>query len=58
MGAKKKGTKWNTKESHNDMSGFRPKVAHGKGGKTFGKGGKKGNKRPGKEARRKMKGRK
>lgn len=40
------------------MSGFHPKVAHGKGGKTFGKGGKKGNKRPGKEARRKMKGRK
>lgn len=58
FGGKKKGTKWNTKESHNDMSGFRAKVAHGKGGKTFGKGGKKGNKRPGKESRRKMKGRK
>lgn len=59
FGGKKKGTKWNTKESHNDTSGFRAKVAHGKGGKTFGKGGKKGgNKRPGKEARRKMKGRK
>ncbi|XP_063075752.1 probable rRNA-processing protein EBP2 [Engraulis encrasicolus] len=62
FGGKKKGGKWNTKESHNDTSGFRAKVAHGKGGKTFGKGGKKagrqGNKRPGKEARRKMKGRK
>lgn len=58
FGGKKKGTKWNTKESHNDMSGFRPKVAHGKGGKAFGKGGKKPNKRPGKEARRKMKSRK
>lgn len=43
FGGKKKGTKWNTKESHNDMSGFRPKVAHGKGGKAFGKGGKKQN---------------
>lgn len=25
------------------MSGFRAKVAHGKGGKAFGKGGKKAN---------------
>ncbi|KAG5285471.1 hypothetical protein AALO_G00003760 [Alosa alosa] len=61
FGGKKKGTKWNTKESHNDMSGFRAKMAHGKGGKggkSFGKGGKKGNKRPGKETRRKMKNKK
>ncbi|MCJ8731874.1 hypothetical protein PDJAM_G00204940 [Pangasius djambal] len=57
FGGKKKGTKWNTKESHNDVSGFRAKVAHGKVGKKFSKGGKK-NKRPGKESRRKMKARK
>ncbi|XP_030630304.1 putative rRNA-processing protein EBP2 [Chanos chanos] len=59
FGGKKKGSKWNTKESFNDVSGFRAKVAHGKGGKQSGKGKKqKGSKRPGKEARRKMKGRK
>ncbi|KAA0718886.1 putative rRNA-processing protein EBP2 [Triplophysa tibetana] len=57
FGGKKKGSKWNTKDSHDDMSGFRGKVAHGKGGKKFGKGGK-SNKRPGKEARRKAKARK
>ncbi|KAK3567790.1 hypothetical protein QTP86_026460 [Hemibagrus guttatus] len=57
FGGKKKGTKWNTKESYNDVSGFRAKVAHGKAGKKFSKGGNK-NKRPGKEARRKMKARK
>ncbi|XP_051989493.1 probable rRNA-processing protein EBP2 [Xyrauchen texanus] len=57
FGGKKKGSKWNTKESHNDVSGFKAKVAHGKGGKKFGKGGK-SNKRPGKESRRKMKARK
>ncbi|XP_066537795.1 probable rRNA-processing protein EBP2 [Hoplias malabaricus] len=57
FGGKKKGSKWNTKESHDDMSGFRAKMAHGRGGKKLGKGVKK-NKRPGKEARRKMKGRK
>ncbi|KAG7481581.1 hypothetical protein MATL_G00068080 [Megalops atlanticus] len=58
FGGKKRGSKWNTKESHNDMSGFRANVAHGKGGKKFGKGGKqKSNKRPGKDARRKMKNR-
>ncbi|XP_053484615.1 probable rRNA-processing protein EBP2 isoform X1 [Ictalurus furcatus] len=57
FGGRKKGSKWNTKESHNDVSGFRAKVAHGKAGKKFSKGGKK-NKRPGKEARRKMKSRK
>lgn len=40
FGGKKKGSKWNTKDSHDDVSGFRSKVAHGKGGKKFGKGGK------------------
>lgn len=55
FGGKKSGTKWNTKESYNDVSGFRAKVAHNKGPK----GGKKGNKnkRPGKSVRRKMKNR-
>ncbi|XP_072543116.1 probable rRNA-processing protein EBP2 [Salminus brasiliensis] len=57
FGGKKKGSKRNTKDSHDDVSGFRAKMAHGKGGKKFGKGGKK-NKRPGKETRRKMKARK
>ncbi|KAJ8415599.1 hypothetical protein AAFF_G00425790 [Aldrovandia affinis] len=58
FGGKKSGSKWNTKESHNDVSGFKAKVAHGKGGKKFGKGGKqKPNKRPGKDSRRKMKNR-
>uniref|UniRef100_A0A673N1B9 Probable rRNA-processing protein EBP2 n=1 Tax=Sinocyclocheilus rhinocerous TaxID=307959 RepID=A0A673N1B9_9TELE len=57
FGGKKKGSKWNTKDSHDDVSGFKAKMAHGKGGKHFGKGGKT-NKRPGKEARRKMKTRK
>ncbi|XP_059922746.1 probable rRNA-processing protein EBP2 [Gadus macrocephalus] len=57
FGGKKSGKKWNTKESHNDVSTFRSKTAHGKGG---GKGGKKGgkgaqNKRPGKSVRKKMK---
>uniref|UniRef100_A0A8B9LDI5 EBNA1 binding protein 2 n=2 Tax=Astyanax mexicanus TaxID=7994 RepID=A0A8B9LDI5_ASTMX len=56
FGGRKKGSKRNTKESHDDVSGFRAKAAHGKGGKKFGKGGK--NKRPGKETRRKMKSRK
>lgn len=41
FGGRKKGSKWNTKESHNDVSGFRAKVAHGKAGKKFSKGGKK-----------------
>ncbi|XP_061593220.1 probable rRNA-processing protein EBP2 [Cololabis saira] len=58
FGGKKSGKKWNTKESHNDVSSFRAKVANAKGGK----GGKKGqggrqNKRPGKSVRKKMKGR-
>ncbi|XP_034780532.1 probable rRNA-processing protein EBP2 [Acipenser ruthenus] len=58
FGGKKRGSKWNTKESHDDMSGFRSKAAHGKSGKNFGKGGKQGaSKRPGKNARKKMKNR-
>ncbi|XP_076829249.1 putative rRNA-processing protein EBP2 [Brachyhypopomus gauderio] len=57
FGGKKKGSKWNTKDSHDDVSRFRAKTAHGRTGKKFGKAGKK-NKRPGKEARRKMKARK
>ncbi|XP_042299797.1 probable rRNA-processing protein EBP2 [Sceloporus undulatus] len=47
FGGKKKGSKWNTKESHNDVSSFRANKAHYKGP---GKGGKKNaNKRPGKK---------
>lgn len=38
FGGKKSGMKWNTKDSYNDVSSFRAKVAHAKGGK----GGKKG----------------
>lgn len=62
FGGKKSGKKWNTKESHNDVSSFRAKLAHGKGGKggkagKAGKGGKFKNKRPGKSVRQKMKGR-
>ncbi|XP_039985757.1 probable rRNA-processing protein EBP2 [Xiphias gladius] len=58
FGGKKSGKKWNTKESHNDVSSFRAKVAHAKGGKggKKGKGGKQ-NKRPGKSVRKKMKAR-
>ncbi|XP_059197045.1 probable rRNA-processing protein EBP2 [Centropristis striata] len=62
FGGKKSGRKWNTKESHNDVSSFRAKVANAKGGRG-GKGGKKGgkggkqNKRPGKSVRQKMKSR-
>lgn len=42
FGGKKSGKKWNTKESHDDVSGFRAKVAHGRGAKggKKGKGGK------------------
>ncbi|CAL8396139.1 unnamed protein product [Boreogadus saida] len=54
FGGKKSGKKWNTKESHNDVSTFRSKTAHGKGGKKGGKGGAQ-NKRPGKSVRKKMK---
>ncbi|NXW07263.1 EBP2 protein, partial [Fregetta grallaria] len=61
FGGKKKGSKWNTKESFNDVSSFRSKVAHNKGPGKAGKGGKGGkkalNKRPGKRARQKMKSR-
>ncbi|XP_066048723.1 probable rRNA-processing protein EBP2 [Chamaea fasciata] len=61
FGGKKKGSKWNTKESFNDVSSFQSKVAHNKGpgkGGRGGKGGKKAlNKRPGKRARQKMKNR-
>lgn len=59
FGGKKSGKKWNTKESHNDVSSFRARVANakgGKGGKKGGKGGKQ-NKRPGKSVRKKMKSR-
>lgn len=42
FGGKKSGKKWNTKESHNDVSGFRAKIAHGRGAKG-GKKGKGGN---------------
>lgn len=53
FGGKKKGSKWNTKESYDDVSGFRASVAHAK---HFGKGKKaKHQKRPGKNVRRKMK---
>ncbi|XP_054021020.1 probable rRNA-processing protein EBP2 [Dryobates pubescens] len=55
FGGKKRGSKWNTKESFDDVSSFRSKVAHNKGPR---KGGKKAlNKRPGKRARQKMKNR-
>ncbi|KAL1022802.1 hypothetical protein UPYG_G00032520 [Umbra pygmaea] len=54
FGGKKSGSKWNTKESYDDVSQFRAKVAHGREGKGRTKGG---NKRPGKNARKKMKGR-
>ncbi|XP_069843576.1 probable rRNA-processing protein EBP2 [Dipodomys merriami] len=55
FGGKKKGTKWNTRESYDDVSSFRAKVAHGKGLKRPGKKG--ANKRPGKRTREKMKSR-
>ncbi|XP_012872234.1 PREDICTED: probable rRNA-processing protein EBP2 [Dipodomys ordii] len=55
FGGKKKGTKWNTRESYDDVSSFRAKVAHGKGLKRPGKKGS--NKRPGKRTREKMKSR-
>ncbi|RVE73570.1 hypothetical protein OJAV_G00032590 [Oryzias javanicus] len=55
FGGKKSGKKWNTKESYNDVSGFKARVAHAKGGQKGKKG--KQNKRPGKSVRKKMKGR-
>ncbi|EQB77503.1 putative rRNA-processing protein EBP2 [Camelus ferus] len=39
FGGKKKGSKWNTRESHDDVSSFRAKIAHGKGIKRPGKKG-------------------
>ncbi|XP_006153793.1 probable rRNA-processing protein EBP2 [Tupaia chinensis] len=55
FGGKKKGSKWNTRESHDDVSSFRAKTAHGKGLRRPGKKGS--NKRPGKRTREKMKSR-
>ncbi|XP_075411042.1 putative rRNA-processing protein EBP2 [Tenrec ecaudatus] len=55
FGGKKKGSKWNTRESYDDVSSFRAKKAHGKGPKKPGKKGL--NKRPGKRTREKMKSR-
>ncbi|XP_034387509.1 probable rRNA-processing protein EBP2 [Cyclopterus lumpus] len=59
FGGKKSGKKWNTKESHNDVSSFRAKVANAKGSKGAKKGAKGGkqNKRPGKSVRKKIKSR-
>ncbi|XP_040040803.1 putative rRNA-processing protein EBP2 [Gasterosteus aculeatus] len=59
FGGKKSGKKWNTKESHNDVSAFRAKVANSKGSKGGNKGvkGGKQNKRPGKSTRKKIKSR-
>uniref|UniRef100_A0AC11DEE0 EBNA1 binding protein 2 n=1 Tax=Ovis aries TaxID=9940 RepID=A0AC11DEE0_SHEEP len=54
-GGKKKGSKWNTRESYDDVSSFRAKIAHGRGLKRPGKKGP--NKRPGKRTREKMKSR-
>uniref|UniRef100_A0A8C9PZ01 EBNA1 binding protein 2 n=1 Tax=Spermophilus dauricus TaxID=99837 RepID=A0A8C9PZ01_SPEDA len=39
FGGKKKGSKWNTRESHDDVSSFRAKTAHAKGPKRPGKKG-------------------
>ncbi|XP_034035421.1 probable rRNA-processing protein EBP2 [Thalassophryne amazonica] len=58
FGGKKSGRKWNTKESYDDVSSFRSKVAHGKAAKGGKKGkGRKQNKRPGKSVRNKMRAR-
>ncbi|KAK2509285.1 hypothetical protein MC885_016575 [Smutsia gigantea] len=62
FGGKKKGSKWNTRESYDDVSSFRAKTAHGKGLKRPGKKGSNvsepgGQKRPGKRTREKMKSR-
>ncbi|KAM9239223.1 LOW QUALITY PROTEIN: putative rRNA-processing protein EBP2 [Leptosomus discolor] len=53
FGGKKKGSKWNTMESFNDISSFRSKVALNKGPGNRGK--KALNKRLGKRERQKMK---
>ncbi|XP_027693713.1 probable rRNA-processing protein EBP2 [Vombatus ursinus] len=55
FGGRKKGSKQNTRESYDDVSGFRARTAHGKGPHKMGK--KLSNKRPGKRAREKMKNR-
>ncbi|XP_074077757.1 putative rRNA-processing protein EBP2 [Macrotis lagotis] len=55
FGGRKKGSKRNTRESYDDVSGFRARIAHGKGPHKMGK--KLANKRPGKRARDKMKSR-
>lgn len=55
FGGKKKGSKWNTRESYNDVSSFRARKVHDKGLKRPGKKGP--NKRPGKRTRDKMKSR-
>uniref|UniRef100_A0A452SG60 EBNA1 binding protein 2 n=1 Tax=Ursus americanus TaxID=9643 RepID=A0A452SG60_URSAM len=39
FGGKKKGSKWNTRDSYDDVSSFRAKTAHGKGLKRPGKKG-------------------
>lgn len=60
FGGKKKGSKRNTKESFNDVSGFRASVAHSKGPVRPGKKSSKmrgSNKRPGKSVRQKQKNR-
>ncbi|KAG8547784.1 hypothetical protein GDO81_027498 [Engystomops pustulosus] len=54
FGGKKKGSKMNTRDSCNDVSGFRAKVAHGKS-RPGNKGAKKANRRPGKMVRQKQK---
>ncbi|XP_032884538.1 probable rRNA-processing protein EBP2 [Amblyraja radiata] len=57
FGGRKKGLKRNTKESYDDVSSFKAKIAHAKNN-HFGRGGKKNaNKRPGKRNRQKMKNR-
>ncbi|XP_053325344.1 probable rRNA-processing protein EBP2 [Spea bombifrons] len=56
FGGRKKGSKRNTKESVNDVPGFRKSAAHGRGPSRPGKkGGKNANKRPGKSVRQKIK---
>ncbi|XP_075037818.1 putative rRNA-processing protein EBP2 [Mixophyes fleayi] len=57
FGGRKKGSKRNTKESFNDVSGFRAGMAHGRGPHRPGKkaSGRNANKRPGKNVRQKMK---
>lgn len=58
FGGKKRGTKQNTKESADDISGFKKFKRPGAGGGFNKKLGKAANKRPGKEKRMKMKNKK